>query len=503
MKDNETFSEKTDETEMRVLANDEPSSKLEDAEVFRSRFGPISPEDAWVPGLIEVVFKEASQSGVQGWGFPDEKERKEFSPVWSNRLKEVLRTNELVTWKPSFPLQYPWSIETDEEARKNYGASGRDRFVTFNFPKEAATLRIADELGEMPEIEQAVAVPRIAPASGPLDEPLMGTSDLLMDTVCRTDVCNPNGCLKNQWYIFRCRVNQAWEKANVSGSGVAIADIDWGFNTNHQDLRNKIKLTRNMFPNSPNLGSVANGNVLDHGTAVLALAGAEVNQRGMAGVAFGADLWAIQAGTETELDHSLWAAAIKFVGDQKFSGRKVIILEIQTILGGNIEMVLTIRKEIIDAIGRNIVVCVPAGDRGRDAGTGDDGKPIPPTDSILVGATRYHEILNIRNGTNIGSRVVIHAPGDRRFDLTACDQLNDGYRNGFGFTSGAEPKVAGAAALMLEVNSQLTHHEVRDILSQSNVPVVDDSGQQVGVLLDAEQAVCEALRRAGGSCPQD
>lgn len=494
MKKQQEYSRSLDEAE-RTITKDQPDPKLEEVDDSASgRFGPVSAEDAWVPGMIEVVFRKASQSGVET-DFFERRERKEFSKAWPERLRSVLISYGLVSWKASFPLRYPWSIESDDEAHKNYKASGRDKFVTFNFPREAETRRIADELRELPELEQAVAVPRIGPPSGPLHEPLMGTTDQPVNTVC-----GPSGCLTSQWYIFRCHVDQAWNRSTASGKGVTIADIDWGFNRDHQDLTRRIKETRNMFPNPPNPIDVNFGSRCDHGTAALGLAGAEVNGRGMAGVAFGADLWAIQGGMDSIADHSLWVAGINFVRTHPGAGRRVIMLEIQTILGGNIEMIPTIRAEIMAAIGDNIVVCVPAGNSVGDAGIDDDRNPIPLTGSILVGATRFDASANILGGSKSGCRVVVYAPGDRGRDLTCGFPSNDSYRNGFGFTSGAVPKVAGAVALMLEKNPQLTHAQVREILSQSQIPVVDDSSNQVGVLLNAEQAVCEALHRAGGQC---
>lgn len=55
----------------------------------------------------------------------------------------------------------------------------------------------------------------------------------------------------------------------------------------------------------PRIHNVTNGNRRTHGTADLGLAAGEVNTQCMAGVALGAELWAVQAATETIVDHSL------------------------------------------------------------------------------------------------------------------------------------------------------------------------------------------------------
>jgi subtilisin family serine protease len=450
------------------------------------RFRSLPPEKLFVQGLIEVQFEKDANSGVATWDFTHEKERQALPEAWRPELKEILGTHRLLSWKPSFPLRYPWTPpQSDEVARKEYFKAGRDKFVTFNFPLDEDVLSIAQKLGELPEIKKAVAIPEIAPPAAPLTEPFIGNSDQVV-SAC-------DGCLTNQWYLFRCNVPGAWSQ-QVSGKGVVIADIDWGFNINHQDLRSRtdIDKNRNMFPDSGDPSIVSNGSLGHHGTAVLGLAGAGVNDFGITGIAFDATLWAIQAGTDTLTDHNLWVAAINFVHTSPDAARKVIILEIQTAGCSNIEMIPTINAEIRAAIAANVVVCVPAGNGNAsgDAATGDDGKPIDETGSILVGATSFDPQINQRSDSNGGDRVVIYAPGDTAHDLT-CGFLTNGYLEGFGGTSGATAKVAGVVALMLEKNNQLTPPHIREILTRSTKSVVDGQ-RQVGTLLDANQAVAGA-----------
>ena len=445
--------------------------------------------------LIEVEFKEGARSGVEDWDFDKDERRKEPSCHWQPQFREILENNNLVSWRPSFPLRYPWSRDCSKEsARESYRKEGREKFVTLKFSTEADVLRIAKELRSQPEIAQAVAVPLITPPSQPLEELFVGTSDQV------EEICGPAGCLTNQWYLFRCGVPEAWAQG-ASGDGVVIADIDWGFDLDHPDLSHTA-LSRNITRNLPN---VADGNLLFHGNGVLGLAGAAVNGEGMAGIAFGATLWAIQAGSggliNAVADHRFWVAAINFVINTPASGRKVIILELQTAGYSNAEMIPSINAEIRAAIAAGIVVCVPAGNGNRreDAGLDDEGiASFSATDAIVVGATRFDPATNPRaDGTNGGSRVTIYAPGDPQSDLT-CG-LCGGYRDNFGGTSGATAKVAGVVALMLEMNDRLTPLEVRDILRGSSKVVLDEAENAVGVLVDANQAVSDAIILRGAA----
>lgn len=470
--------------------------ELDDFESVRFDESTSRPEEAWKPGVVEVELKEPVFPELTVETFSRTAGETKYPDTWSPALKQVLDNNGLIQWALSFPLSHPWSSESTESALEFYRASGRDKFVTLQFPREADVLRIASELEELPEVARAAPAPRLAPPSSPLNEPLLGNSDQPTNTVC-----GPDGCLENQWYIFRCRANKAWNKVTVSGDkvtgrGVIVADIDWGFNLDHQDLNSRVEFRFNTFDNHHPC-SVAQGNMFDHGTAVLGLVGAGLNGSGMVGFAYEASLWAIQAGSNSSNDDSFWVSAIDLVRSKDGQGRrKVIILEIQTEeQEGNIETSIKIRKAIIDAINCGVVVCVPAGDAGRDAGIGDDGKEIPPTGSILVGAANRN---NVRANSNGGCRIVVYAPGDVNHDLTCSIPGSCDYRNKFGGTSGAAPKVAGTVALMLQANDKLTQAEIRDILAQSKTLVTEpSSGQVAGVLLDAEQAVSEALRRAG------
>ncbi|WP_447600625.1 S8 family peptidase [Nitrospira sp. Nam80] len=248
--------------------------------------------------------------------------------------------------------------------------------------------------------------------------------------------------------------------------------------------------------------NVSTGGYVYHGTGVTGLAGGADNDLGIAGIAYEATIWPVQAdsGPGPFLGGNAWARAIDWVRTTDSGGmRKVIILEVQTGSFGNYEMVPSVNAAIRTAIAHGVVVCVAAGNGNRDAGIDDQGNPIPPTGSILVGATEYHATENRRASfSNFGAPVVVCAPGDSSHDLTCNNTADNAYRNGFGGTSGATPKVAGTVALMLDVNPNLTHEQIRTILNTTGTAVVTAPGKPVGTFLNAEAAVREALRRTGG-----
>lgn len=445
-----------------------------------------------------------------------------------SRFGAVLQRYGLLEARPVFTRE---QVEMDVERTRNLrdaasvGAAPPDQvsalerlpslthFVRLRFPPGTPAAEVTEALKHLPEVARAVVVPRAAPPAlllealslvarailstvGPAPaDPLVGSGTITTDPVTG---------LESQWYLHRTRVPQAWRFAR--GANVVIADIDWGFRTSHQELENAIERTYNAFDGTTD---VTHGGSASHGTAVLGIAGARSNGKGIAGYAPEATFWAIQgdSGTQARAFQEPWAEAIDFVRRTNAGGRrKVIILEVQTGLPflGNYEQVPSVHRAIRAAIADGCVVCVAAGNGNRPADRTDAGDPFDPTGSILVAATDFDPRQNKRASfSNFGSRVVVSAPGAPSHDVTCGQSADNAYVNRFGGTSGATPKVAGTVALMLSVNPSLTHDDIRDILAGTGSSIVEDPGKPIGVFLNAEAAVAEALRRRGEALPSE
>ena len=383
-------------------------------------------------------------------------------------------------------------------------------FIRLSFPAGTVESEVIDSLNRLPEVTRAVKVPRAAPpiatvedlnnltngladSVGPVPEdPLIGTDG--------SDPSAPQGSqIQRQWYLHRTRIPQAWPFSR--GSGVVIADIDWGFRTSHQEFEGAIERTYNAVDGSED---VTHGDKVSHGTAVLGLAAARAGEDGIAGCAPEATLWAIQGNSSVNPQRfeDPWAEAINFVRRTNVGKPRVIILEVQTASCGNYEQIPSVNREIRAAIADGCVVCVAAGNGNRPVDRTDAGDLFEPTGSILIGATAFHATQNKRaDFSNFGDRVVVSAPGDLDHDVTCGKSSDQSYRNRFGGTSGAAPKVAGTVALMLSVNPKLKHHEIREILAGTGSPMVEDPGKPIGSFLNAEAAVAEAIRRRIESGP--
>ena len=363
--------------------------------------------------------------------------------------------------------------------------------VTIRLRDDADVLAAAKQLREIDDVKYAMPVPLVAPASGPtappppmVGDPLTGTSDKL--------VTNRVG-LTNQWYVFRTKLDQAWLKHD--GNGVVLVDIDMGFRTTHQDLNQNIDLNHafNSFDGS---GDVTQGTATAHGTGVLGLAAAKMNNVGMCGAAPNVEVWPIQyytGGTPLRgnpiANGILWALR-KRTSDQPM----VILLPLQTRALGFIEQMLSVNAAIMIAIMKGAIVVVGAGNGNRDIAIADDNvTSIPQTPSIKVGSTDYNASGNPRSASsNFGSLMTLSAPGDEHNDVTCAPVRDDAYTNVFGGTSGASALVAGTVALMLGVNPKLKQQQVRDILFTNSDVVDTDVSKPVGSFLNAANAVDQA-----------
>jgi subtilisin family serine protease len=440
-----------------------------------------APKESSVPGVVHVVLKEGVDGRRIAKRFNDGDDHGEHDANFSV-LMNLLRQHRIVRVEATFDATPP-GLEPEENP-----PAGRERYLTLYFATEQNTRVISNKLRDTALVERASPAPKIIPSSSPLSEPLL----------------NPTmGAPELQWYIPRCKADLGWQLRGpaqfYSGQGVVVADIDWGFYEFHQELAGRIERSYNSITGGTFVGD---GNLTNHGTAALALAGAAANGQEMVGFAFGADLWAIQADDGSGLgSFQNWRFAIDYVRCTDSGGRrKVICLEAETADYCNVESDEIINKAVRDAIDAGVVVCVAGGNGDREAEKDAAGIEFTETGSILVGSTLYHAnpLINTKNGSsNWGPRIVVSAPGDPSNDWSASSVT---YAH-FGGTSGATPKVAGTIALMLEANPQLSHAEVRDILSNTGTAIDAPAGHPIGTFLNAAAAVAEAQRRAAAPPP--
>ena len=471
--------------------------------------GSKGPEDTvnprwWLPGIVVVEFeRDFSPGSIFGTAEPITYKTKDLSWVDITKLRQL--TGHLLVKPPKWTFSFePGQVPSSP----NYL-----RFITLTLRPETDVPAIAKKLGHVRGVKRASPEPILSPPIKriPLRPYALPRNSVQADTVA--DTAAPQGLrneplavsggasfgvvtvnadnLQNQWYLFRSNIADVVE-SRTYGTGVVVADIDWGFNLDHQEFQNRIKFKYNAAGNTDDLSSGPN---IWHGTAALGLIGAGDNDAGMLGFACGADLWAIMGqDSGPNLDNECWAKAIQKVIDEPSTGRKVILVEASTDGQYNVETSPSVYEPIQAAINAGCVVVVPAGNRGVDAREGpgildvpdEPDKPQP----ILVGATQYRDDKDdIKRGdSNWGPRVVVSAPGDVAADVTSCACGTDTYTNSFGGTSGASAKVAGAMALVLQRFPEVTHQQIVKVL-RTRMPQItnaDDENHEMGCFLNVQ-----------------
>jgi len=281
------------------------------------------------------------------------------------------------------------------------------------------------------------------------------------------------------WQHDQVKVPEAWARG-FTGQGVTVAVVDTGVDITHADLVNNIWINPGEIPGN-GIDDDANGYVDDingwnfaegennnnvmpgnyssdqgHGTHVAGTIAAMNNGFGITGVAYDAKIMPIRMGEVTDgffVNSGNLASAVRYAVD---NGAKVINLS----LGWDDSAEL--RDALAYAAANNVITVSAAGNSGGS----NPGKPANYATQygLSVGAVddnNYIANFSNRAGLNSSMRYLV-APGVSVFSTTPGNTYE--YRGG---TSMANPHVAGVVALMLSANPNLTHDQVRDILTGS------------------------------------
>jgi serine protease len=335
----------------------------------------------------------------------------------------------------------------------------------------------------------------------------------------------------DQWHYFEqntsINVEPAWDKA--TGNGVVVAVIDTGYRP-HADLVGNILPGYDMISD---LGIANDGDGRDsdardpgdatsanecgsgrsgsssswHGTHVSGTIAAVTNNNvGIAGVAFGAKILPIRAlgkcgGFTSDIaDSIIWAAGGNVPGAPTNPNPAQVI---NLSLGGGGSCSQTYISAINSARANGATVVVAAGNSNINA---SNAVPANCPGIISVAATGP---TGAKAGySNFGNVIDVAAPGgDTSFGINGgvLSTLNAGI-NGPGAdslafyqgTSMAAPHVAGVAALLYEVNPNVTPDEVKAAILNSARPFPGACNQCGSGITDANAAIDELLGTGGG-----
>ena len=291
-------------------------------------------------------------------------------------------------------------------------------------------------------------------------------------------VVDGDPALAGEWWIAGINAKPAWDLA--TGRGVVIADCDAGYYTEESDIADNLLLDdRYDTADLDEPLNIRDGNFISHGTSVVAIMSGVFDGVGTSGIAYNSKVVPLQNfNYAAQLDDlgKEEATAACILKALEHSDVKIIVLENQT-ANGSSETFAGTREAVKLALEAGVTIVSAGGNASVELLEEQQND----TGSIIVGALAQDGTL--ASFSNYGTRVSIAAFGE---NLRTLYGPNGEFGN-FGGTSGATPQVAGAVALMLEVNPALTPSEVKRILIASRVETAATSN--VGGLLDVAAAV--------------
>ena len=293
----------------------------------------------------------------------------------------------------------------------------------------------------------------------------------------------------------------AWRRG-FRGAGVWFADIEGGWNDEHEDLPgDRIKHVGGTKFRDPAWRA--------HGTAVLGEVVGRDNGKGVVGIAPDVERVFTSSIGGTSVANAIDVAA------KNLRAGDVLLIELQG--GGPRGRYVPVEywDDVFDAIKaatkRGVIVVEAAGNgaedldhatykRKFDRDTRDSGAIMVGAGGPPRGGYQDRERLDF---SNYGGRVDLQGWGRKVAtldygDLQACAGADRHYTGEFSGTSSASPIVAGAAVIVQSVAKRrgtlLTPIEVRNLLRSTGTPQVGDTSEQIGPRPDLERAIT-ALER--------
>jgi len=301
-----------------------------------------------------------------------------------------------------------------------------------------------------------------------------------------------------QWYLEENQtfyaINNIDENAHIhmsdilqhySGRGVTVAIIDDGLDVTHEELKKTEMITYDVAEHT---SDVSHDGLYDyHGTAVTGIIAADLNGKGIAGIANQSKIIFLKYHEEMSDSQVI----------EMFHKADELGADIINCSWGTYNVSPAVKETIQDLAingrgGKGIIIVFAAGNDDQEMG--NDESAIPEV--IAVGSTDRD---NLRAWySNYGETLDIVAPGGYEVGISTLDPMGE---NGiaelksnyllandpwsFIGTSASAPIVSGVIALLLEKYPELTREEIAELLKTSsdkigNIEYIDDRNNYYG-----------------------
>jgi subtilisin family serine protease len=394
----------------------------------------------------------------------------------------------------------------------------RDRWVAIEVPVSRSAGVLA-RLQSDPGIERAFVAPEVS-----LPQPIAPSA--IADDGASCPITTPS-FESYQGYLGPAPQGidapAAWRRG-ARGQGVWFADVEGGWNANHEDLPGDRMTHAGGRP-------IADPMWRAHGTAVLGEVVARDNGKGVVGIAPDVDRVFTSSIGGTSVADALDTAA------EQLRPGDVMLIELQATGPRGRFLPVEYWDDNFDAIkaatDRGVIVIEAAGNGGENLDhSGYRGKldrTKRDSGAIMVGAggparDGFDDRARL-DFSNYGSRVDVQGWGRKVAtldygDLQRCDDgeyrsyVDRHYTDEFSGTSSASPIVAGAAVLVQSYakarGRTLSPSQVRQLLRTTGTPQTSDPAQQIGPRPDLAKALpaigsgsVRSVTTSGQSAPDD
>jgi hypothetical protein len=277
----------------------------------------------------------------------------------------------------------------------------------------------------------------------------------------------------------------------LTGAGETVVMIDSGIDYNHPSLGGgwgkKVIAGWDFASNDSNPMS----DTYAHGTGTAGMVASDpYDYKGYhyQGIAPGAKLIALREGNSNQV-----AAALKWVIANK-SKYNIVAVNFTDFGGFNKDAGLSIKASIGTLDSMNVFVSRPSGNSGTTSGVANY------YDEAVVGSVNKSD--GISSFTNRGPGLDFLAPAEKitlpYYDVGAKKHIYVDVADG---TSWSAPQIAGAAAILRQINPNFTNGQISSILSTSAVQKYDSASRRSYPRLNLYGAVKLAYQQAGKAVP--